>query len=312
MLIECVSRKGKNPHFLSFLGLSCFFGCWIFSPILPLIALYSYHSYKSTTIFHIYLLYYTYRFAIPVKQNMYFRKLFSYFLNKGYFNKHEIIIEGGKVEKDDKTLLLFHPHGALCIGWVMSVVSEILSYENCEIKWLVAEALIYIPFIKDFLGYFNSDSATSKTIKNLMKNNKNIAMIPGGFESAALFTKNQHRCYFQNRKGIIKYSLMYGYKLRPTYVFGEEKTYNTVNILEGFRLFLAKWKIPPVIFYSKYGFMPDPNIDIKVVVGKEIQFPRIDNPSQEDIEKWHKYYAEKLNGVFEKHKTCKNDSLVLL
>lgn len=51
-----------------------------------------------------------------------------------------------------------------------------------------------------------------------------------------------------------------------------------------FRLKLNKLKLPGALFFSKYGLVPDKNIDIVIVVGKKIALPKIATPSNEDID----------------------------
>ena len=46
-----------------------------------------------------------------------------------------------------------------------------------------------------------------------------------------------------------------------------------------FRLWLNKWKIPSALFFPKHYYLPDPNIEIYVVIGKPLILPKIDKPS---------------------------------
>lgn len=45
-----------------------------------------------------------------------------------------------------------------------------------------------------------------------------------------------------------------------------------------FRLNLNKYKIPAVLFGSRFFYYPECNTDINVVVGSPIAFPKIENP----------------------------------
>jgi len=99
-----------------------------------------------------------------------------------------------------------------------------------------------------------------------MEKGRNIAMVPGGFEEASISSKKRLTLYI--RKGFMKYALQYGYGLYPTMAFGEEKAYNVIEGFDKFKLFLNKFKIPGVFFYSKNGILPNFDIKIDYYIGK--------------------------------------------
>lgn len=79
------------------------------------------------------------------------------------------------------------------------------------------------------------------------------------------------------------------YKIKqviPNYGFNENKTYKTwTNLKIGF--FLNKLKIPGLLFWSKYIIYPYHDLELHYVFGKSIQFPTIENPTKEDVNKYH-------------------------
>jgi len=135
-----------------------------------------------------------------------------------------------------------------------------------------------------------------------MPTGANIALLPGGFEEATLFKRGVHRLYLKNRQGFIKYALQYGYRLRVCYVFGEEETYWTIKIWPKLMLWLNKFKIPGVVFVGKFFFLPNPDLDMYVVIGKPLELPHIENPTKDDVNKYHKLYMEKMTELFNKYK----------
>ena len=214
------------------------------------------------------------------------------------------MIDGNAIVPDSKEMLCFHPHGALCCGWTIAQASKQLCSLKTNIHWLVASALFKIPFIGDWLSWCQCGPVDSSNMKKLMVQDKNIAILPGGFNSAALFKRNHHRCYVRKRKGFVKYALQYGYTLRPCYTFGEELTYRTFNFFEGFRMKLADRNIPPVLFIGNIfaPLMPLNNINLVTVCGEPLVLPHIINPSKQDIDEWHGKYVSSLQDLFDKHK----------
>lgn len=206
------------------------------------------------------------------------------------------------IPPESKTLLGMHPHGILSIGWSLNCNSN-LRMLPCKFSWLGADSIFILPFVSEFLTWHSACPASKKSFTNLMKQERNIAIIPGGFEEATLYERGVPRVYIRERKGFIKYSLMYGYKIRPGYTFGEENTYRAYTGLLGFRKWLNSFKIPGVIFLGKYGtLLPFTNVDLITVIGKEIILPHIPSPSQEDIDKYHEIYIKALVSLFNKFK----------
>ena len=95
-------------------------------------------------------------------------------------------------------------------------------------------------------------------LKTLMENRKTLGMIPGGYEEATITTPKELRVFIETRKGFIKYGLKYGYTIRPILLLKEHQFYNTFDHFRKFRLFLNKFKMPAVIFWSKFGpYLPN-------------------------------------------------------
>ena len=101
--------------------------------------------------------------------------------------------------------------------------------------------------------------------------------LPGGYEDAIISTNKAYRIYLRKRKGFIKYALKYGYNLYPTFVFNENKCYYPITLFHKLRMkisLLCKGAI--LLFVSKYFFiLPDPNKEIYLVCGKNLNLPHI-------------------------------------
>lgn len=57
-------------------------------------------------------------------------------------------------------------------------------------------------------------------------------------------------------------------------------------------LLLNKLKLPAVIFGTKYLIVyPNPHTKIYTVIGKKIELPKIEHPTNEDVEHYHSLYV---------------------
>jgi hypothetical protein len=159
-----------------------------------------------------------------------------------------------------------------------------------------------LPLISDLNIWSDIVSCAKNDMISYMSKGINVGLIPGGFEEASIYQRLRHRVFLRGRKGFIKYALQYGYRIQPAYVFGEELTYWQYNFPQSIALWLNRYKIPATLFIGKYLFLPDNDIDVTVVVGKCLQLPKIESPSNEEVDKYHGLYLKELEGIFERNK----------
>lgn len=215
-----------------------------------------------------------------------------------YFRSFRILGHLEKIKKS-KSMLLYHPHGMLCIGFNLGGgwAQEFRPY---NMHWLLSDALANLPLVRWIVNWQGQTMGISN-FRRLISQGANIAMTVGGFESATITEYGKHRVWIKNRKAFVKHALRHGYQLHPVYVFGESSTYWTFPYFLKFRLFLNSFNIPGVAFFAN-GPLPFANVDIAVVVGKPVQLPTIPAPTQHDVDRYHQIYIEALVKLFDEHK----------
>lgn len=203
-----------------------------------------------------------------------------------------------------KTMLCYHPHGILPCGFSWNGV-HCNEFKVYEVEWVVASALFMLPIFSILiLCIGNISNATTQTLKKLMESEKNVALLPGGFEDATVMQYGKERIFLANRKGFVKFALRYGYRVQPIYTFGESQTYLTCSWFTDFRLWLNKFKIPlPLVFGDPLApFMPRSKASLATYVGDPIQFPTISQPTNADVDEWHATYVKGLRALFDAKK----------
>jgi len=233
-----------------------------------------------------------YQYFFARKSELY-RRFLIWMRGPEYFDKVDLILEENL--KDSKSLICHHPHGILCFGFALSVPFNAILYKTFH---AASQVMLNLPLSGIFAKWLGFVGVDYNTFKTTMKKGKNIRFLPGGFEEATLTDSRKDRVYIKERKGFIKYALRYGYTLYPSYTFNENKIFNTINILEGFRLWLNKFKIPGTICYSKYGMLPNPHVELITYIGKGIELPTIEKPTQEEIDLYHEKYVEALKALY--------------
>ncbi|ETM42875.1 hypothetical protein F442_11912 [Phytophthora nicotianae P10297] len=207
------------------------------------------------------------------------------------------------VKPNDRSMFAFHPHGVLSNGFAINGAHH-MTFERADCRWLVAENLFWFPVLREVLNWMDFSSVAKATFQCIMPTGQNVGLIPGGFEEATLYRRGKHRVYIKKRLGFIKMALQYGYKVHPVYTFGEEYAYHTFPSLLKLRLKLNEFKLPGVVFFGRFNccYLPRPDVDLITVIGKPLILPQIENPTREDVRKYHDQYIEALQGLFDRYK----------
>ncbi len=271
--------------FTVFQGILCYF-----TSLLIIFLMFSLSKFKVSIL--LLILFYQYFFA---KRSETYRKLLRLLKPQLYFNSFKIISE--EELKKSNCLFSFHPHGVLSL---IPPISCALTEEFYKARFCVSRVLLNFPFSGIFAKLLGGESVNKDNFISMMGNNDNLIFMPGGFEEATITDHNKNKVFVRNRIGFIKYALQFGYTIQPCYSFNENKLFLNFTGLEKFRLFLNKLKIPGTWFISKIGFMPHYDLDITIVVGKRIDLPKIENPSDEEVKKFHELYVNELTRLFYK------------
>mmetsp|Transcript_19033 Transcript_19033/g.24830 ORF Transcript_19033/g.24830 Transcript_19033/m.24830 type:complete len:311 (-) Transcript_19033:264-1196(-) len=235
------------------------------------------------------------------------RAFHDWFISLGprsYYNKCTL---GGNMKdiKDEKSMLCYHPHGVLSVGYSWNGCHSRELRDKCI--FLVVDVLLKAPVFGWMLGWCgNIEGAGAQNMTRLMKKGDNIALIPGGFEEATYYAQGIERAYIKNRKGFIKYALKYGYRIHPVYTFGECDCYWNWTQFMNIRIKLNKYKIPSVVFWGNnfIPLLPKSNCELHTFVGDGIQFPKVNNDdiTEKLVNEYHAKYVSGLVELFNKHK----------
>lgn len=212
-------------------------------------------------------------------------------LSQHYFNVKYYLKQN---EYNNQSLFLMHPHGVFCTSFIIMKMKLKLNH----IKFCQSSQVQYLSFLYMFSRLLSNYSfVDKKTMLNNIRDGYSQCILPGGFEEAAQTEYGIEKIYIKNKKGFIKLALQHGQSLIPIYAFNETKLfYNFSNQIPALiRNFLVYYKIPVVIpFGSIFCPILPVNNNFEIIIGEEITLPTIQNPTNEDIDKYHTLYVEKL------------------
>lgn len=229
-----------------------------------------------------------------------FKTLFS-FVEPILF-KHNKYINVPNHPSNSKVLVCVHPHGPFLTHFAHVFHHSI--FDNFLL--LVHEGLIYLPFANWFIKFLNYQPISNNNFKRHMKKGCNICILPGGQTDMALYEHEEHHTYLSDRKGFIKYALQHNYKLQPCYIFSESSTFSTYNpFSKRLRLKMLSTRnyiLNSLIYFTTFGIGSYPFVPCDTnqmtAFGDIIQLPLISNPTNEEIDHWHRLYVDGLTKTF--------------
>ncbi|CEO98843.1 unnamed protein product (mitochondrion) [Plasmodiophora brassicae] len=220
-----------------------------------------------------------------------------------YFRTQRLVFESGAAvpAPGSRALIASCPHGILCCGTTVNIgLSPVML--KCEVAMLGADLAFRLPVFREILYLTGGAPATPANMKRIMATGQNVCLVVGDFEEIALYQRGEFHCYLSKRKGFVAYALRFGYSLFPAFTFGEELTFNSLNVLPWLRMRLAGWKMPGALVWTRRGWMPDPSVDLVTVVGDPVVLPTIPAPTPEQVDRYHALYVDAVVRLFNKYK----------
>lgn len=183
----------------------------------------------------------------------------------------------------------------------------------------MADIVMYLPFLRNILGFLAGGSATYKVLKDGIVHGKvpcvnaagrvpkNLYVLPGGI--AEIFTSKPGRnaIVFKDRRGLCKLSVETGAQIVPCYVFGSNDFFENLATNESFLSTLCrKYRIGVTVFWGYLGLPIPYSPKVTMVLGDPIPVPQIaddDEKHSKAIEALHSQFMVDMKALFEKYKT---------
>ena len=195
------------------------------------------------------------------------------------------------------------PHGAAPLGiTAYPIWSKLFNEKLCH--WTCAPIVLKIPLVSTYMRKVGYIPAKARNIvETLTKKEENVGIILDGV--AGMFQGHDEIAHINNRKGIIKIALRAGVPIVPVYGFGHTSLWKVVvdpfGILEKVSVSLDISICP---FFGRFGWFlgPPKRVGVSVCVGEPVRCPKIDQPTQQDIDKYHGLLLKHYEDLFEQHK----------
>jgi Diacylglycerol acyltransferase len=207
----------------------------------------------------------------------------------------------------DKTPALFCvvPHGVAPFGiTAYPVWSKLWNARLCH--WTTAPVVLKIPVVGYLLRKIGYIPAKAPQILDTLTNKQgNVGVILDGIAGMFQVSNDKELAYLKARKGIVKIALKAGVPIIPVYAFGHTAAYTVLvdpfGIMEKLSNDLQTSLTP---FLGRWGWLlgPPRRIPITVCLGDPVQCPKMENPTQQQIDEYHAKLLDGFQTVFDQHK----------
>jgi hypothetical protein len=224
-----------------------------------------------------------------------------------WFKSFSIRFEDTRVDSHppatSRTIYCYHPHGLFSIG--AGLLAAELRMKGEPVAMVASSHMRWFnPVLKLLLDLVGIEliGASAKDVQAAMrKGDKSLILVIGGYEEAVMTRRGFERLFLKERLGFVKYAIRYGYSLTPVYAFGENDMYHCTSVGEGIRDWLARWKIPVVLFYGDSHFPMLPcrcESALDLVVGSPLMINKVTNPTVPYLRAVHAEYINALAELY--------------
>jgi len=201
-----------------------------------------------------------------------------------------------------------HPHGVVSFSGICAAVAAagaadgLASYGVKDLPTAVASVIKMVPILKNVLGVFGLIEAGKQVLtKRLKQRGGSLVIYVGGM--AELFRSSPKRevVFLTGRKGFIKLAMSTGADVIPVYMFGNTTVLSILSV-GPLATLSRKLGVSVTFFWGRFGLpMPKP-VRVSYARGRPLGLPHIENPTEEDLDRWHKVYCDRLVELFDRYK----------
>ncbi|KAK9302945.1 hypothetical protein QLX08_005213 [Tetragonisca angustula] len=246
-------------------------------------------------------------------------------LNRYFRNYFPVkLVKTTDLDPNKSYLFCNFPHGIMCCGVYSAFGTDAAGFRELfpglDVSIVVLDQNFKTPFLRDYVRVTSTASSSEESL-NLLLSTKPEApytaratvLMPGGAAEILESKPGTYRILIKRRKGFVRLSLKNGVSIVPVCSFGETDAYDQITFPEGSFMkkvmnFIRKiLGLPPVFFIGRgllqnlFSIIPR-RTPITVVVGSPMDLPKIEEPTEEQVNEYHGKFVDHLVDFFEKEK----------
>ncbi|CCW64362.1 unnamed protein product [Phytomonas sp. EM1] len=207
---------------------------------------------------------------------------------------------------------LYHPHGVVSFGAVVNFALDVNraseALPGIQIHLQTLRFNFFIPFFRAALLATGAGDASATTIRQTLRAGagESVMVVLGGSEEAVVSRPCTNDLILRKRAGFVRIALQEGVPLVPVYGFGENDVFEHAEIADApviKRVVAGVKRFTGVAIPMLKGarFLPRRR-PITVVVGEPLELPKIEAPTDAEIDFWRERYIDALQNLYETYR----------
>eukprot|EP00037_Helgoeca_nana_P037789 m.17719 g.17719 ORF g.17719 m.17719 type:complete len:350 (+) comp9407_c0_seq1:91-1140(+) len=225
------------------------------------------------------------------------------------------LIKTAELDPDGTYIFGVHPHGILPIGAMTGLNYECDKDEDTfnrlfpgiNLRTLAATFCFYIPGYREVLLGGGVVDAARYSATRILEAGFSLALVPGGATEALHNHPDHDVVYIKKRRGFVKLGLEAGASLVPCFSFNECNTYGVLGVTNPtINKFRTKFQHIFGISVPLVTNILPMKTKIRVVFGKPIKCPKMENPSDKVVQEYLDRYIDELTSLYNDNKDTYN------
>ncbi|MCI4394655.1 hypothetical protein PGIGA_G00170840 [Pangasianodon gigas] len=226
------------------------------------------------------------------------------------------LVKTAELSPSKNYILGCHPHGIMSIGAFSCFSTETggfgQAFPGMRSSLAILAGLFRMPLFREYIMFAGLLPVSKACLEYVLRQagvGNAVVIIIGGAEESLASSPGVNTVVMKQRKGFVRLALENGADLVPVYSFGENELFPQVLLSEGSigrrlqALFKRVMGFAPCLFTGGRWLLLPYRRPVTTVVGSPISVPHVCNPSEQQVDHYHKLYMESLSKLFHTHKT---------
>lgn len=219
---------------------------------------------------------------------------------------YDVVVRDEKVKDSRPKLYLFHPHGVLATALNFHILTRMTDWPIRPMKAAILSKFLLYPFSREVFERIGAVPSDYGSMKGVLEGGESLGVSIGGSSEVKYAGSKKMTLICKSRRGIFKMALETGTPLVPVLVYGEDDVYEQTNATfvrylnsltesKGFHVNIPSLSSCHKMFQF---FSGKKEVHVKTVLGSPLDVEKVDNPTEEDIERVRERYIEGLKLLY--------------